>query len=1017
MLRKHTLILMAAFLLSRPGAPVPAEAALLMEPSRDFYRLSGPLLEILVDSGHGWSFGQVTSPPLDGQFTAARNGVNLGITRDTLWIRFTVENRRETGPEEWVLATDIPYLIHADLYWPDEDGLYTHTRGGTSVPLSERSIPYRGQAFSVNVPGGAARTGYLFFSAEETLLVDLKIMTPGAFQRKERVEMNRLLVIVGIFLAVSFSTIMIFFYSRDTTYLFFVFFITSFGAFLASNFGLGGLFLWPESPTAARLVSPLASGLTQFWGLLFCRKFVSTPLYRPKMDRLIRGAVLLAGLSVPVTLVDSFAGNVFVGVLSLFVFSLALIACVARLRNRYEPARLFIAAMAVALLGGFLSWLMVFGFLGFNVLTFGLGPLALVAGMVLFTFSIGNRLYVLQINYRRIFDGVNDPIYLYSPDTRSFGEVNRRACDAYGYTKAEWAKLKIEDILDTSGGSGLSPEELEDRMRRALEDTPQILEALNRRKGGERFWGELNLIRTSIANRRGLLVVTRDITEHKRFQERLEVAYRTWQTTFDAMNDAVMILDPDGVIVLCNRTLSEFVNRSREEIIGRPCWDVVHGTSGPVQDCPCQRMKRTGRRETLALAVGDRHLEITADPLLDAEGNVTGSVHILSDVTSRKHMEEELLRVQKMESVGVLAGGIAHDFNNILTVIWGNVSLARIHAPADARIHAPLEQAEIASQRARDLSQQLLTFARGGAPVKKPVPLGKVCREALRLAVSGSPVTCVFEGGEDPWWAQADEAQIGRVFCNIALNAVHAMPDGGRLRMRARSLDPRECDDLSLKSGPHVEFVIQDEGVGIRPEHLDRIFDPYFTTKQTGSGLGLAIAYSIVSRHEGRIRVSSVPGKGTTFRVVLPLLEGPPAPDADGEKEGPAFGKGRVLVMDDDPMVRDLAGRMLVHLGYHVAVAKEGGEALDLYQRARESGSPFDVVILDLTVPGGMGGKEAIRRLLEIHPEARAVVSSGYSSDPIMADYRSYGFVGVIPKPYRIHGLSTVLKAILEDPA
>jgi len=1013
-------LLPCLLLLAWCAAPAAAASpsTLVLEPGTDAYRLAGSRLQILVDPGRARTLRQVTTPPLAGEFAPAGDGVNLGFTRAAVWLRFTLENRRQEGPATWILALDIPPMIHADLYWPDEAGALGCTRGGTSVPLSDKAIRYRGHAFRVQLPPGSTRTGYMRLSSEETLVVDLRVLTPRAFREKERSELHLFLLIAGIFVAVAFSNLLIYLFTRDLTYLYFVLFILSFAMFLASNFGLATLFLWPDSPAASRLASPLSSGLAQFWGLLFCRKFAETGTRLPRTDRFYRAAIVLAALTVPLTLVDSFAGNVAVGVLSLFVFSLAMIACVARLRSRFEPARLFIAAVAVAMVGGFLSWLMVFGFLGFNIVTFGLGPVALIVSIVLFIFSIGNRLFVFQSNYQRIFHGVNDPIYVYSPDTGSFPEVNRRACDCYGYSAAEWKTLSIEDILETADGSSPSREEIRQCIQRALSDEPQRLQAVNRRKNGQRFWGELNLIRADVCRRACLLVVTRDITDHKRLQHDLQSAAQTWKTTFDAMNDAVAVLDPNGVIVLCNRAMGTLMDRSPEEMVGHPCWEVVHGTSGPVQDCPHQRVKQTLRRESTSITLGRRQVEVAADPLLDREGVLTGCIHTLTDVTSRKKMEEELLRAQKMESVGVLAGGIAHDFNNILMVIWGNISLAKMSAPADAPIRACLEQAEIASKRARDLSQQLLTFARGGAPVKRPVALAKLCREAVGFALSGSSSTYLFEAEHSPWWAEVDEGQINQVFYNIALNAVQAMPGGGTFRVRGRTRDLDQESDLPLKPGRYLELLFQDEGVGIRPEEISRIFDPYFTTKHAGSGLGLAITYSILRAHGGHIRVRSTPGEGTTFQVLLPLMENPPgtaaAPDRKGE---PVFGSGRVLLMDDEPMVLEVARNILTYLGYEVTVAAEGGEALDLYRQAMGARQPFDLVILDLTVPGGLGGAETIRKLREIDPGVRAIVSSGYFGNPVMADFRNHGFDAVIAKPYTVDTLGAVLRQVLQGAA
>ncbi len=410
---------------------------------------------------------------------------------------------------------------------------------------------------------------------------------------------------------------------------------------------------------------------------------------------------------------------------------------------------------------------------------------------------------------------------------------------------------------------------------------------------------------------------------------------------------------------------------------------------------------------------GSAYHQCTFRPLEDQTGRVFKVMGTVQDITERKRMEEELVKVQKLESLGVLAGGIAHDFNNILSSIWGNIDLAKMDIEPGERAFESLDEAVKACHHAADLTARLLTFSKGGTPVKKPAPIAKLVRDAADFALSGSNVRCEFELPDDSLVAEVDEGQIKQVFHNLILNAIQAMPKGGEIRVRAEKVLSITHVELPLKTGDYVRLSIQDHGTGIRKEHLHRIFDPYFTTKQKGSGLGLAVAHSIIDKHDGHVRVESEPGEGTTFQIYLPASSAE-AVRTKSLREDIVAGEGRVLVMDDDEMVLSMAGRMLTRLGYDAEFARNGSEAIELYQEASELGTPFDAVILDLTIRGGMGGREVVARLREIHPEVRAIVSSGYSNDPVMADFEAYGFVGVIPKPYEIRSLSEALKQAVE---
>jgi two-component system, LuxR family, sensor kinase FixL len=378
------------------------------------------------------------------------------------------------------------------------------------------------------------------------------------------------------------------------------------------------------------------------------------------------------------------------------------------------------------------------------------------------------------------------------------------------------------------------------------------------------------------------------------------------------------------------------------------------------------------------------------------------------DITTRKQVEEELFRGRKLESLGVLAGGIAHDFNNFLTIIAGNIALAKMHLkPADP-VYDILEQAAVASNRATSLALQLLTFGKGGAPVRRPSPLDGTLKDAVDLVRAGATVTIDLVIAGDLWSAEIDIEQIGQALYNILLNARQAMPEGGIIEVRAENV-VFDGDPLSLRNGGYVMVSIRDHGCGIEADVLPRIFDPYFTTKQSGSGLGLATVHAIIAKHEGRITVQSIPGAETTFSIYLPACKAA-QPAESGVGQQLQTGSGRILVMDDEEALRTLLAQILKRLGYEVECVRDGTEAINLYQKAKDSGRRFDIVLVDLTIPGGMGGKEVAARLREVDDSVILIVSSGYSHTPIMSEFRKYGFDDVLSKPWTPVQLSEVLR-------
>jgi PAS domain S-box-containing protein len=510
-----------------------------------------------------------------------------------------------------------------------------------------------------------------------------------------------------------------------------------------------------------------------------------------------------------------------------------------------------------------------------------------------------------------------------------------------------------------------------------------------------------------------------EISERQRAEEALQASEKRFRDLIEATSDWVWEVDDRGVYTYASPQVSRILGYEPEEVLGRTIFDLMPAEEAerlahfldeivasrkPIFLLEIISLRKNGTRVVM---------ESSGVPLFDAARNFRGYRGIDRDITERKKAEEELQRAQKLESIGLLAGGIAHDFNNMLTAIKGNIELAQRFLPPGDKAAARLAVAEQASDRASGLARQLLTFAKGGAPITRTTDVPHLVRESVELALRGSIIKGEYCFPRNLLQVKADESQLNQAISNIAINAVQAMPNGGIITAAAVNLSLPENNTLDLPAGQYVRIDIKDQGNGITEKIKGRIFDLYFTTKKQGSGLGLAITYSIVKRHGGTITVESIPGEGSTFSVFLPAskkMEGGPKTEKPEEVES---GTGRILVMDDEEAVSEVAAEMLENLGYQAETVKDGAEAITAYRQALAAGEPFDAIITDLTVPAGMGGKETVRHLLEFDPQARVIVSSGYANNTIMSDYLAYGFKGVIPKPFRLIDLSKTLKEVL----
>lgn len=530
------------------------------------------------------------------------------------------------------------------------------------------------------------------------------------------------------------------------------------------------------------------------------------------------------------------------------------------------------------------------------------------------------------------------------------------------------------------------------------------------------------IIGTPVIDKEGKLlrvvILYLDVTRRRKSEMALAESEDRFRDLFENATDMLQSIAPDGSILLVNKAWRETLGYEKEDLYGLKMYDILHPDhckecrqrfekilhDGQEFDCQTVFMSKTGKEVKVEGRVNCRFID----------GKPMALRSVFRNVTEELKREEELRRAQKLESVGILAGGIAHDFNNILTGILGNILLAQLKVSEDSDLNTLLKNTENATNRAQELTRQLLTFSKGGAPVKETASVTDIIKEVVPFTLSGSNTSWEFDTEGDISPVDLDTGQFSQVLENLVINGDQAMPEGGTIKIRVSNYSQDAQLPELLAGGKYVRIDIEDEGIGIAKDHLSRIFDPYFTTKKKGSGLGLATAYSIIRNHNGLITVDSEPGRGTIMSIYVPASKGKLQKRESITQEA-IKGSGRILIMDDDEVVRQVGLQMLNLLGYEVTESSEGEEALQKYQEALDAGSPFDVVILDLTIPGKMGGQETIDRLRKIDPQVKAIVSSGYSNDPIMAEFRKFGFSGVVPKPYSLEKLGSTVHSLISE--
>jgi len=641
--------------------------------------------------------------------------------------------------------------------------------------------------------------------------------------------------------------------------------------------------------------------------------------------------------------------------------------------------------------------------------------------------------------YLQILDALADMVLVKGANSR-IAWANKAFREYYGMSNEQ-----LRDIIDAPFN------EIDNTAQYVRDDvhvftTGQVLnipeEPVTRHDGLEQIFHTVKSpIRDAEGRVRMTVGVSRNITEQKRIKEDLArhrehlerlVSERTaelaslserLQIILASLGEGIVAVDAEGRVRMLNHAAETLLACPVEEAQGRLVTDllvideeVLAGEPVPIHTNNLhERLLRTGQTVVGRLRARDgveRLVSVTSASLTAPKGSRQGSVLVLRDISLEREVEAQRLRRQKLETVGLLAGGIAHDFNNILTGILGGISIARLEYETGQDPRVVLDEAEHACMSAQRLTTQLLTFAKGGLPLKRVMQLEGPVRKSAELALRGSSCTLEMQVSPSVWPVDADEGQLEQVINNLVLNAQQAMPDGGRVTVTIDNKTVGESGQLPLPPGRYVSVAVQDKGSGIAPELLPRIFDPYFTTKKTGNGLGLASVHSIIGRHGGHVTVASTPGTGSCFAIYLPAAALGAVPAHSGPRTARAPTTRKILILDDDARVLSVLAVMLKGLGQSVTATGTSAEAFAAFRAAQSDGGPFDAAIVDLTMPGDLGGAAVVARLRELDPGVKVVVMSGYSVEPTMSQHRELGLAGTLQKPFTMDTLRALLDSL-----
>ncbi|MCX8122981.1 MAG: PAS domain S-box protein [Spirochaetes bacterium] len=1058
----NSLLLSSIVLLCCAIATGAVAEALVIDDNFEFAE-AGPYVQYLTDVPLHTTIDEIVTRYKNKEFThSTALHPSFGYSQYCVWIAFTVKNK-SMNTVSLLFEYDYPIIDDITLFIPDTP--FKAIQTGDRYPFVTRPIPYRSFVFPVNQRPGLT-TYFLRIRSEGSLVAPLKLWSPHAFEHMRNSTLPLIWMHYGLMLALFFYNMFLFATVREKSFLFVSMFIIGVTLFAMANNGIAAQYLWPSSTWWGNICHPFFVFFAMVGILLFTREFLSLHIYISRLDKFI---LYLAGITTLCCVLPFILPYYYVTQLSVLMAAIGscvviITGIIAQIKKIREAIFYNIATISFVT-GVLLIGLRSFGVLGDNFFTAWGYQLGSSAMIILFSLGIADkvntwrrekeralsRLATSETRYRTLVENAHDGIILVQNGTIIY--ANAAFARIMGYSIEELTGMPIESII---APTPLGQEVIIQYNNRLHQRQAKLqYEAQLKRKTGtivdvliSAQLVALDGIPTSIA------IIT-DISALKEAYDTIQQQYeeiqsqyeeleaineemaRTHYELFDTTNklaeekerlqatlhsiyDAVIATDLHGTIILTNERAENLTGKTFQELQGKPFNQVFSfkymTTKEDFKD-PVETILQHGKLDTsgiaLSLQTSEKNIivELSGAPIY-VEGKRIGTVIVVHDITDQYFLEKEIQKISKLESLSILAGGIAHDFNNLLTSVIGNLSILKVKLGDSSDNQKYIERIENAAQRAADLTKQLLTFSKGGEPIKEVASLEQIIHDTAQFTLSGSNVRCDIAIDHDLWNCEIDVGQISQVFHNLILNAAQSMPHGGTISITAHNYIYDGSEQKPLLAGKYIKISIKDQGVGIPKENISKIFDPFFTTKATGSGLGLATSYSIIKRHGGYIEVNSEIGKGSEFIIYLHATD----KQSHHKGESPlqvSSAEGRILLMDDDFTIYEVASHMLEIYGFSVDWVENGEKAIAKYRESIGKGTPYDIIIMDLTVPGAMGGAQAVQEILEINPNAKVIVSSGYSNDPIMSHYHEYGFKGVIAKPYNIAEIIKVINQVL----
>lgn len=1022
-------------------------------------------IDFFVDKNCDLSIESVSSPAYkDIFFTNNKRQHCFRFTRAAIWVRLTTVNGSKT-PINWHLELSNPLIDYIEFYVPSNTG-YTLLKSGDKYPFNSRSEKFRTFIYAIEGRPGI-QTYYLRIKSSSSMFIPLIARTTDNLKEMQFSDLLFSGIYCGLMVAIAFYLLFVFLYVREKSYLYLLFVVLGINFFTISQNGLGFQYIWPNSVLLEEVSVPFFISTSIIFAILFTRSFFNIADRTPLMDLILKCQmyIFMASL-IGVFIIPYFYMIQFLALLTVISTVTMFTASLMRMKSGRRETRFYILGSLTLLAGVLGICSILYGMFSDSFILTWLIRIGTALMVLLYSLGVADKINIMHNEskdslehlresaetYRILVENAHDGIVFLLSEKPLY--ANPSLIRMLGYTAEEFYQKSIMDFLpDISQGD--EPVIGRNRHSNGKTDIPSQFSARLKAKDGTIIDVIISSSKISIDGKDGIISIITNISYVKRAEDTIIQQFKKIQTqyaslealnkelkftqkelldlndrlvkekerlsaTLGSIGDAVITADIDGSVVLINRMAEQLTGYSQETAFGRPICEVLKlkGTRSRSNylDPVSEIIHKGGLDLTdipLMMACSDsfeRMVEINGSPIRLGGERIIGVVLAIRDITEKHKLEQEILKISKLESLSVLAGGLAHDFNNLLTAIIANLSLAKIQVRDNPECCETISLTENAAQRAAGLTKQLLTFSKGGEPIKTTTSIVDLLKESARFLLTGSNIKSEFYIDEAIHPVDVDLNQMNQVFNNIIINAMQSMTNGGTIKIRVNNVS--DVSGLPLAKGNYIRISLEDKGVGIPKRNLKKIFDPYFTTKEFGSGLGLASSYSIIKKHGGYITVESQEGAGSIFHIFLRASD----KDVNGNSQPELHimkREGRILVMDDMEYILDVTRKSLEYFGYKVDCVYDGKEAILRYLHAMESGKPFSAVILDITIPGGMGGVETMQKLKALDPEIRAVVSSGYSNNPVMVNFREYGFQGRIIKPYKLTEMIQVLDEIV----